>query len=295
MDFAVHLRALDQRDKLDALSEEVEKLCRISPGGKARWGKGPLPDVSRLYLGDEFCLHRLPRLSDLVSFHRFAQAKALPITLLTPVCTTAGLKKLEALFDFLKVSDEDVEVVANDWGTLVFLRERYPRFRVATGRMLNKGFKDPRIKAPERLASLSPEAKELLTQSTYDGREIGKKMTELGVTRWERDLLPYQRSGWGKASGMAVSIYFPFGYFTSGRVCWVASAGNSAPQKFIPLDECSQPCRLSAFELQSKDFSLPVCQNGNTLFYRYTPKMVASLLRRAQGRGVRLVYQGFAF
>jgi len=294
MECAIHLRTLDQQDTLDDLPGHLETLYAPSFRGEQTWGREPFPAVSRIYLGDEFCSHRLPELPDLVAFHRFAQKKALKVTLLTPVCTNAALRKQGQLFDYLKGCDGETEIVVNDWGTLVFLRERYPHFRIATGRMFNKGFKDPRLVLPERVSSISREAKELLTQSTYDGKEIRNKLAELGVTRWERDLLPYQRFRLEGGSGLMVSIYFPFGYFTSGRVCWVASASKPASQKFIPLDECSQPCRLSVPELQCRDFSLPVFQNGNTVFYQYTPVMVASLLKSAQRRDVRLVYQGYA-
>lgn len=48
------------------------------------------------------------------------------------------------LFDYLNTCHSSAEVVFNDWGVMGLLKANYPVLKLSAGRLLNKGFKDPR-------------------------------------------------------------------------------------------------------------------------------------------------------
>lgn len=294
MELALHLRSLAQEEALGSFPQHLATFYGSIFPGNERLGENIARSFARIYLGDEFCPHRLPSLSDLKAFYQCAEKKGVGVTLLTPVFTNEGWKWYTPIFEYLYSKDPMAEVVVNDWGTICFLKERYPHLQLAAGRLFNKGFKDPRLSWPDKTASFSGETKALLHGSTFDFRTVQEKMMALGVTRLERDLLPYGTLRVDTASPLNQSIYFPFGYITTGRVCWIASFTQPAKQKFIPLHQCAQLCSMSVLELKSQDAAFPIIQSGNTIFYRYTPLMVASLFKTAKRKKVRLVYQGFA-
>jgi len=294
MELAFHLRTLDQRTGFDEVPQQLRGLYHHVAPAQKKW----LPDfpssVARVYLGDEFCPHRLPTLGEFRSVYQSFEKRRLGITLLTPPFTDEELKNHISLFDYLRINAPETEVVVNDWGTLSFFRAQYPQLPLAAGRLFNKGFKDPRLADIGRHHAGFREMKALLAESTFDHSEVREKLLESGVMRLERDLLPYGKVKGNGDSRLALSIYFPFGYITTGRICWLATFRQEKQQKFIPVKHCTQPCTKVSFQLKSSDFSFPIVQSGNTVFYLYSPAMVRSLLRMAQREEIRLVYQGLA-
>lgn len=250
--------------------------------------------IRRLYIGDEFCISRLPTVAELDGLLKLARARNWPVTLLTPPLTDEGLEGCSSLFNRLVEDDPGTEVVVNDWGALLFLKERYPGFRPAIGRLLNKAFKDPRLMEPERFRQLSQEAAELLNGCTFDSPEFQEQMRRLDVKRLERDLLPYGSARVKSPEGFGVSVYFPFGYVTTGRVCWIASFRRSGRQKFSLGKPCDRPCSRLSLELHSPDSRFGLFQAGNVIFYRYSAATLAMFLSWAKRRRIRLVYQGLA-
>jgi len=295
MELAVHLRGPEPQEDLSNLAQHLANYYDATLLSKENWFKNFPSTVNRIYIGDEFCSHRLPSLSELKALYQFAEKRGLGVTLLTPVLTDEGLSKHASLFDYLSERDPAAEVVVSDWGSLFFIKERYSHFQVAAGRLLNKGFKDPRLADPEKTASFSSEARALLYESTFDQRAFQEKLARLGIARIEKDLLPHGAfPGKDSSPPLKVSVYFPFGYITTGRVCWMASALQAVEEKFTPPRFCSRPCNDSTVELKGGAFALPLIQSGNTVFYRYRLSVVGSLFEAAQRKNVRLIYQGFA-
>jgi hypothetical protein len=250
-------------------------------------------NISRIYIGDEFCFNRRPTLTSLKKSYLFAEKNGLKITLLTPVLTNEGIEEFAKLFDFINEVDPHAELVINDWGVLAFIRNKYPSFKISLGRLLNKGFKDPRLTDPDKAAAISEGTKQLLNQSTFDLVTYQKKMLEMGVLRLERDIMPYATTIPKSSHMIKTSIYLPFGYITSGRVCWIASFGQQAREKFVPGNICTQPCNDISLNLKDSNVSLKVIQSGNTFFYLYPFTILKDLLLHARDQDLRLVYQGF--
>jgi hypothetical protein len=194
--------------------------------------------------------------------------------------------------DVLKDRDPRAEVVVNDWGFLLYLKEKYPLFRLSVGRLLNKGFKDPRLMDSDKASKFSAETVELFSTCTFDSSEFLAKMRELNVTRLERDLLPYGESEIRCRGGLAASVYFPFGYITTGRVCWMKSFHGSAGRKYSISNGCHRSCNNISLKLSHANANMKLFQAGNTIFYLYAPSKLAALTKQARIQNLRLVYQG---
>jgi hypothetical protein len=293
MEVAVHIQTSSSQYGLREIKHHLQSLYNSFSSIHGDLIEELPGSLSRIYVGDEFCLNRLPVLSVLKDIYQFAEKKKFNVTFLTPVLTNEGIEKFIKLFDFINEVDPYSEIVINDWGVLAFLKRKYPSFQLSLGRLLNKGFKDPRLPEPEKTINTSKEASQLLNESTFDLVEYQKKIAELGVIRLERDLMPYANQLSESNCMLRTSIYFPFGYITTSRVCWIASFDQQAGKKFIPGGKCVRRCNEFIFILKNKVCSLNIVQNGNTIFYLYTLSMLNNLIHIAKGTDLRLIYQGF--
>jgi hypothetical protein len=294
MELAIHLRNIKQVDGLGRLQGHLSSIYENAFSNASEPGEGFTRSFDRIYIGDEFCPHRLPRLAELEALFNFARDSRKQITLLTPLLTDYGVEGLSSLLDRLHERFLEAEVVANDWGVILFLKEEYPEFRLAAGRLLDKGFKDPRLSNPRALASQSQEMEAVLKKSSFDSPALQRKLVELDVERIERDMFPYSGSPPASAARLKTSIYFPYGYITTGRVCWMSTFGESSESKFVPPSDCSRPCNGISVKLEHSDAALPVFQSGGTVYHLQPPEALESIFETAKRENVRLVYQGFA-
>ena len=291
MELAVHLRDPHYAEVLNDLpghlsmlygEEAVKELDGCARVDQSYW---------RLYIGDEFCIHRLPSIDELDAICQAAKEENRALTFLTPPLTDAGIARCGPLFDIFKDMDLGTEVVVNDWGVLLFLKDKYPSFQLSVGRLLNKGFKDPRLSNPDDAPELSAETAELFNTCTFDAVEFPAKMRQLNVKRVERDLLPYGGAEIKRHGALQTSIYFPFGYITTGRVCWMSSFHTDAGRKFSISNGCHRTCQKLSLKLNHAKTDLQLFQMGNTIFYLYPPSKLAALVKQAETQKLRLVYQ----
>lgn len=281
MNLAVHIRSIDHAYEASKLSEHIASLYAIDQDYQALLKTDDL----HLYVGDEFCIHRFPQLRLLKAVIRLNADKQWNLTVLTPPLSDLCLTKASAYFDFLHRERPEAEIVANDWGVLCFLKEKYPSFKLSAGRLLNKGFKDPRLPIADKASQTPKEVDPLFNCCSFDSQAFQEKLLELGVFRIERDLLPHQNIAFGKLhEKLQSSVYFPYGYITTGRICWMSS-------KFLLSDKCAGFCHRGLMKLTHASLSMPLYQNGNTIFYRYKIDQLRKLIVLAEKTGLRLVYQ----
>jgi len=292
MELAVHLRDPAQVQALSDLPGHLSILY----GEEAFKGLDGSALVDRrslrLYIGDEFCIHRLPSIDELNAICQAAKGEYRGLTFLTPPLTDDGIDRCGPLFDILKDMDLGTEVVVNDWGVLLFLKDNYPSFQLSVGRLLNKGFKDPRLTNPDEALTLSAETAELFNTCTFDSVEFPAQMRQLNIKRLERDLLPFGKTEIKRHGELQTSVYFPFGYITTGRVCWMSSFHAVAGRKFSISNGCRQTCQKISLKLNHAKTDLQLFQTGNTIFYLYAPSKLAALVKHAKNQKLRLVYQG---
>lgn len=294
MELAVHVRDAHQLEALDGVVRHLFEFYEDSDFGEQDLTHSISEPVERVYVGDEFCVHRLPDVAALENLSGIASTKGWDITLLTPPVTDDGLKKCALLFRFLEKAVPGSEVVANDWGLVRLLNERHPSLPVAAGRLLNKGFKDPRLSDADRVAQISEDAEELLKYSTFDCPEFREKARRCNIRRLERDLLPFGELRMMATKGLGTSVYFPFGYVSTGRVCWIASFNNPGRRKFCPLEVCQGQCEGLLLELGGPQFGFRMFQGGNTVFYLYPLSALGSFVKESVHKEIRMIYQGLA-
>lgn len=292
MEWAVHVREPSQLESFEGFRPHLTALYGEDTLGKALQDALFPDSFARIYVGDEFCQHRMVEPKKLEAFVRMAQDRSWAVTLLTPPVTDPGLERCARLLDLLEGADLEAEVVVNDWGALQFVRESYPALTVSLGRLLNKGFKDPRLPDAEAFSRISEEAAALLNHCTYDSAGFQGEMARRGVKRLERDLLPHGTPRWNLPERLGSSVYLPFGYVTMGRVCWLASFAETKAKRFSVADTCRRTCRDLTLRLRTANLEL--LQEGNAIFYPYPASLLRSFLSWAAGCGLRCVYQGLA-
>ncbi len=292
MKLALHLRNPETIENKDALKDWFIKSAASAALMDEDRSDELFQSLTRIYVGDEFCFRRLPSPDEFKKACSFTHDTGLGLTLLTPVLTEAEFDACTDLLDFIADNNPETEIVVNDWGVLCLLRKRSTDYRIGAGRLLNKGFKDPRLVEAGQLSSLSGEAGELLKTSTFDHENVREKLRNLGVSRFERDLFPYGEVNIKGRS--AASIYYPFGYLTTGRICWMGAVGSKREKKFIAGSECSRVCERLVLKREAPLYSHPLLISGNTVYYRYSSEQIVSLIARTQNQDIRLVYQGMA-
>jgi len=292
MELAVHLRDPAQVQALSDLPGHLSILYGEEAFKGLDWCSRVDQSFWRLYIGDEFCIHRLPNPAEFDTLCQLAKGENRGLTFLTPPLTDDGIDRCDPLFDILKDMDLGTEVVVNDWGVLLFLKEKYPSFQLSVGRLLNKGFKDPRLTSLDEALTLSAETAELFNTCTFDSVEFPAQMRQLNIKRLERDLLPFGESEIKRHGELQTSVYFPFGYITTGRVCWMSSFHAVPGRKFSISNGCRRTCQKISLKLNHAKTDLHLYQTGNTIFYLYAPSKLAALVKQAETQKLRLVYQG---
>lgn len=243
----------------------------------------------RVYIGDEFCPRRLPGPERMRAFREQAGAAGLKVTLLTPPMTDSEIFQNYSVFEILVPEDE---VVVNDWGVMLLLKDKFPRLSLSLGRLLNRGMKDTRLS--EEFFQCQADGRTLLEETTFDGTEFLAFAATRGIDRLERDLAPHSASPSFLEGNLAHSIYFPFGYITTGRICRIAEMKKGGAPRWLPGAPCRQDCERTAFRMIHESTRLVHHQNGNTIFYRYPVSLLDRLAQIADQQEVRLVYQGKA-
>lgn len=247
----------------------------------------------RIYIGDEFCPKRLPDVKDLKNMLKAADQKGLPVTLLTPVLTDGGITACGKLFETFHQWDHAAEVVVNDLGVLLYLKQTFPGFSLSMGRLFNKGFKDPRL---DKKNITPAAAAACLNDCSFQHANMKGLAKSLGIQRFEQDLFPHADLDPDalamNGSDFDVSVYFPFGYVTTGRACITAGMNGQPGAKFNFSAGCHAPCTTHRFKLSHPGSGPALLQNGNTIFYPYTASMLSHLFKTAETHGLRLVWQG---
>lgn len=230
---------------------------------------------SRVYLGNEFCEKLMLSPGRLREALRRAADLGLRASLLTPMVTDGGLVRLLPLFDALA---PETEVIVNDWGVLLLLRQRFPHLEPVAGRLLAKQIKDPRLSSPDwtRLAPhglFAPGFRDLLLS--------------FEVRRMEIDLPPYLDPSHVRSEDIRITAHAPYGYCSKGWICRIGSLSLSKPSKFAPGHSCRLECLTYVAPMErhvGAGESLHVFQRGNTLFYRYSEEMMRALGQLLQER-----------
>lgn len=253
-------------------------------------------NFTRCAFGNEFCEHLIPAPSAVESALDAARLRGLAFTLLTPYVSDEGVVALRPLFELMAQSGGG-EVVFNDWGVLNLLRREFPTLTSAQGRLLNKSLRDPRVttmyaSAPAPAATLAA-----LQRSNLDCESYTRFLVRLDVETIEMDNLPQGNDLSFAESGLKISVYLPFGFISTSRICMAAGLHYRKQDKFQPGAPCRHECQThlleyaytnSPFGNRDQKFYL----KGNSYFYAHTVAMLRALFEQARGgRIARMVFQ----
>lgn len=243
---------------------------------------------TRLYYGNEFCERLLPTPDGLEEVLAFLRERGLAFTLVTPFVTDEGMDKALGLIEHLEEdrtrrSEAGVphEVVVNDWGLLYRMKEAFPGLEPVLGRLLNKQKRGPRIL---KLGGRVPEPMmDHFRRSNVDTQGLQGVLDDFGVERVELDNL---LQGMERKTGLTGSLYFPYAYVTTTRLCLTNQcfARRRHARAIFP---CEHECRKITFRLDHKDMPVALFLKGNTQFFR-NDRLPGNL--RALGID-RIVYQ----
>ena len=213
-----------------------------------------LPDAAtlgrsgRIYLGNEYCEWRLPSPSDVAS----VQAFGTPVTLLAPVATRVGLRKVQAMLDAAMAGGSACEVVANDFGVLEMLRGR-PGVTVVAGRLLTRNF-----------VEFADGTLTFTARASFDFLEDRYAVTRYELSNFHRRLVPGIAPD--LAARMRLSLYYPYQHVAITRQCLFRFRDVPAGRRVDQVG-CDQSCRGRQFRFDYPGkVREPIFVKGNAMF-----------------------------
>lgn len=241
-----------------------------------------------IYFGSEFCERLLPSPGELGSALEETMARDLSLVLLTPPLTDPGIESLGRLLELFS-KEGSREVVCNDWGALVFVTENFPGLRPVLGRLMSKMMREVRI-ADHLTQGKAPEgALRALMDCGYGGSDYAELLAGFGVGRLEFDIPP-QGLGVQLPDGFRGSVYVPFGYVCTGRICMPGSLGLPAEKKFTPRVHCGRECTMWSLALRENGSTRgngpPLYQKGNTVFFLEEASHLSQVLSQGHAMGI---------
>ncbi|MCF7861328.1 hypothetical protein K9M79_03695 [Candidatus Woesearchaeota archaeon] len=216
-----------------------------------------IEDYDTVYFGCEFCERLLPSKQDFLTVKEFVENKGKKFCLLSPYVTNRGVDNLRIILGAIG----DCEVIFNDWGVFWMIKKDFSArgFSPVIGRLLVKQKRGPRILDYKDKISL--EAYEHFRRSIISNPNMVDYLVELGIIRAEFDnLLQGVDLKVNKIKG---SLYYPYLYVTSTRMCLIANMGHSE----IGVVGCNRQCRGKLFCLKS-DAMPDILLRGNTQFIK---------------------------
>lgn len=258
---------------------------------------GP-PAWKRLYFGHEFCERRAPAVRDVRRAYEAAASAGLAFSLLTGYVTDRGLDRLRPVLAWLSGLDDcRVEIVANDWGVVRVVTGDYAPLRPVLGRLMNRMLRDPRIMPAFVSAHAPGDALAAVRQSSISAPLFRRLLARLGVERVEFDNLIQGLDMDFADLGVAASVYVPYGYVVTGRVCAIGSLDRPASDRFHVGAACRRECQRYTIRRQASASPFDggdreYLERGNTCCYYQDPSSIASAGEMARQAGIsRVVYQ----
>ncbi|HUT84205.1 MAG TPA: hypothetical protein VMX95_06115 [Thermodesulfobacteriota bacterium] len=221
-------------------------------------------DFSRLYFGIEFCERLIPTVDALEEVFNFVDEQGKDLALVTPYVTEDGLEKVEKLLVMLAEAKPGSEVVFNDWGVFQVMDEKYPDLIPVLGRLLNKMKRGPRLL--NVLDKIPEESVTYYRSPSITIPEIRDFLLKKGIGRVEFDNLlqgiDLERTG----DEIRKSLYLPFAYITTTRLCLTALCDQPDRVKEVGILPCGHECQRYTFCLKNPIMIANLIRKGNTIF-----------------------------
>jgi hypothetical protein len=233
------------------------------------WADG---EATRIYFGNEFCEHLAPGPREILGALDRARRLGLALSLVLPYAGPSAFARIAEVLETVAAAAPGTEIVANDWGVL---RRAAADARLVPvmGRCLYRVLRDPRLPL-----HVGPELPAAARDSLRGGGALRSAAfadlrARLRIARIEIDVPPLGLPDEACfPPDLPLSIYVPFGFVASGRVCVFASIHRpSGAGRFAP-GTCRRQCRTARIRLEAPATmagSQELVLAGNTVFYRH--------------------------
>ena len=221
-------------------------------------------NYSRLYFGIEFCQNLIPNQSELDEVLNFVEAHSIDFSFVTPYVTNHGLETLLALFTQIAGSIKECEIIFNDWGVFSLIHRQFPHFHLVLGRLLTKIKRDPRIAFLQD--RLTPQVLDYFQTTNLSSSWYRQFLIENRIERVELDM-PLQGIN-VDFSDIHKSLYSPYGYITTTRLCLTANCDKPENWNLIGVFPCERECQQYTFHLRNEVMPMKIIRKGNTIFYK---------------------------
>lgn len=226
-------------------------------------------EFTYLYYGNEFCEYRIPSPGQVEEFLQICKRDCLLPVFVTPVVTDFGIERITACLDILSSYEGKVDVVINDYGVMELLKKIDKKFGMIAGRVLDKLSHEARANHAELQEYYGKEGMKYATIPGILSEKHRKVLEKYGVNRYEFDCPKVGFDAEGVEERL--SLYWPYNYETTGRVCVFRSLDKVEKEKFLVGDMCKMKCmsmiaeRIRVSDTTNEKYYL--LQAGNTIFY----------------------------
>ena len=219
---------------------------------------------TRIYYGSETCDLLIPSQSDIDALQKVQTKLKIDFTIVTPYLTQQNFSLVEKLFKYLAIHSPCAEIVINDWGALNLITERYPRFRVIWGRILNNQkrgffFADQKTTNPplvKNLKMLKKDDRKYLKASILQNGYATQLLKNMHIKRIGLDNVT-QGLLLGMDRDIKIDLYYPYCYITSSPYCLTRTL-SMKPLPFKRIEQCNKIC------LKTKVRTVNIC--GETVY-----------------------------
>ena len=197
-------------------------------------------DVTRIYVGNEFCHNLFPAEDILMKIFDKAESENINITLCFTYmreCYIEETKKIiDKVYKWCSENEKCIEVVINDWGMIELLRDKDDYISLCLGVLLNKRKKDPRYMYKKGY----DENKELMSENSLNSNCFIEFMKENNINRYE-----YENCGYRiKIAEGNHSLHMPFYVTNTSQYCTLyAMCTNLDRGKQKLVTKCPKYCR----------------------------------------------------
>ena len=172
-------------------------------------------DITRVYIGNEFCHNLFPEISLLIKMMERAESKNLNITLCFTYmrdCLIENTEKIiNKVYSWCRDHEKYIEIVINDWGMVELLKDKQDYIKISLGVLLNKRKKDPRYMYKKGYE----ENKDLMAQNSLNSTTFTNFLKEIGIKRYEYESCGYRMDiAQGKHS-----LHMPFYVTNTSQYC----------------------------------------------------------------------------
>jgi len=225
-------------------------------------------DCDRIYFGNEFCDERIPSLDDLRVAISIAKERNKGFGFVTCYVSEYKIEKYYCLLNALAELLPGSEVIINDWGILKICLQN--NLTPVLGRLLVRQKRDPRISS---FMKLLPDLSKLRLHQTGLSNYFKDFLKTQCINRIELDnLIQGIDINELQDVNFNYSIYIPYGYVTTTRICFFRNKNLSKDKRFSILP-CTNKSNCGLAKLHNRQIKDILFMRGNTIFFKNTSQV----------------------